>query len=180
MARSINNILVRGAQPLRDELRRQAQEFKGAQRRQMRRALGVLAREWRSRVRSRFRTSGVSYSVKSRKRVGRMEDVRQRIGFEGSPETSLIVVGRITPRASWTPVHEFGRTIRPRAGRRGDRRKPYLVFIAGGQFVKTEEVRIPPRPFVDSVVQAKAQAAVDIIGEAFGVFSEGRARSVGA
>jgi phage gpG-like protein len=175
---AISQVLVRGAAPLRDELRREVTEFKRAQRVQMRKALAVVAQGWKEQVRSKFKTSGTSYSLKSRKRVGRLEDVKRSVLFEGSAQTSLTVIGRIRPRVSWAAVHEFGKTITTRGTRtvRGRLRekKPYLVFIVGGRFVREESVKIPPRPFVDATVQAKASQAVDIIGEAFGVFSEGR------
>jgi phage gpG-like protein len=61
-------------------------------------------------------------------------------------KTVLVVGGG--QRVKYARIHEYGGVIRPR-------RKPFLFFRVGGQWIRTLKVVMPARPFVKPAIEKR-------------------------
>jgi len=61
-------------------------------------------------------------------------------------KTVLVVGGG--QRVKYARIHEYGGVIRPR-------RKPFLFFKIGGQWIRTLKVTMPARPFVKPAIEKR-------------------------
>lgn len=77
------------------------------------------------------------------------------------------VIGRVFPRVggNFPPygyVHETGAIIRPK-------RKEYLHFLIGGNWVKVKQVKIPARPYMQPTTEEIKGKIREILGEVAGI-----------
>jgi len=77
------------------------------------------------------------------------------------------VVGRVFPRVGgkfppYGVIHEIGATIKAK-------RKEYLNFVIGGNWVKVKQIKIPARPYMQPTTTEIRGKIKEILGEVAGI-----------
>ena len=97
------------------------------------------------------------------KRTGKLKkSIGNKINTSGQD-----VIGRVFPRvgANFPPygyVHETGGIIKPK-------KKEYLHFVIGGNWVKVKQVKIPARPYMQPTTEEIKWKIQEILGEVAGI-----------